>query len=73
MVQGGGGSETVRLEGIDHLGDSWMAWRLILKKVVTLTELETSWSIDDLADATDALDSWERAEREANQKAMTKK
>lgn len=50
-----------------------MAWRLILKKVVTLTELETSWSIDDLADATDALDSWERAEREANQKAMTKK
>lgn len=49
-----------------------MAWRLVMKKVVTLTELQTSWSIDDMADATDALESWERAEAEATKKASRK-
>lgn len=36
-----------------------------MKQVATLQEIESHWSIDDLADAHEMLDAYEAAEREA--------
>src|SRR5690606_37556401 len=47
----------------DHL--FWPAERLILARVATRHELETTYSIDDLADGNDALDAQLEAERRA--------
>jgi hypothetical protein len=38
---------------------------LVLEKVATLQEIETFWSITDLADANEALDCWYEAKAEA--------
>ena len=35
---------------------NWYLWRPILAKIATLYEIETHWSIDDLADAHEVLD-----------------
>lgn len=43
-------------------------WRLVSKQWATLQELETHWSIDDVADANDALDAMLEAEFEAHEK-----
>jgi hypothetical protein len=40
-------------------------WRLVVERVASLTELETTWSIDDVLDAADALEAVHRAEHEA--------
>lgn len=37
------------------------AWRVILERRATLQEIETHWSVLDLADANDALDAWNEA------------
>ena len=34
----------------------WSIWRIVLAQIATLKEIETYWSIDDLADANEALD-----------------
>ena len=34
----------------------WYLWRPVLARVATLTEIETRWSLSDLADAHEALD-----------------
>lgn len=43
-------------------------WRLVVKQVATLQELETWWSIDDLRDANEALDAMADAEAEASKR-----
>ena len=40
----------------------WAVWRLVIEKVASLREIEEFWSIDDLADANDALDCMREAE-----------
>lgn len=35
---------------------NFAVWRIILEGLATLQEIETHWSIDDLADAHEALD-----------------
>ncbi len=35
---------------------NFAVWRVVLEGVATLQEIETHWSIDDLADAHEALD-----------------
>lgn len=42
-------------------------WRVVMSKRVTvsLAEIETAWSIDDLADANDLLDCYDIAESKA--------
>lgn len=40
----------------------WPCWRLILERVATLEELDRHWSIDDVADANEALDAWKDAQ-----------
>lgn len=42
---------STRLGGVD-----FTVWRIVLEGVATLQEIETWWSIDDLADAHEALD-----------------
>jgi len=34
---------------------NWYKWRPIIEKITTLEEVETFWTIDDLADANEAL------------------
>lgn len=43
----------------------WPAWRLVAEGVATLTEIETRWSIDDVADANTVLDALEDARARA--------
>lgn len=42
--------------------------RLILEGKATRREIQEWWSIDDLADANDALDAWQEAERKAQRR-----
>ena len=44
-------------------------WRPILAGISTLQEIETHWSIDDLADANEALDIKDEAEDYASRRA----
>lgn len=39
-------------------------WRLVTQRIATLQELETSWSLCQLANANDALDALAEAEAE---------
>lgn len=41
--------------------DIWPCRRLVLERVATLQELETVYSIDDVAEANEALDAWQEA------------
>jgi hypothetical protein len=50
------------------LQDDWPLWRLVLEKVATKQELDTHWSIDDVADANEALDAQYEAQAEMNQR-----
>jgi hypothetical protein len=34
----------------------------VIERVATLHDLESTWSIDDIADANEALDAWHEAE-----------
>jgi hypothetical protein len=43
---------------------NWFIWRVVLDGVATLQEIETHWSIDDLADAHEALDARDAVRRE---------
>ncbi len=45
--------------------ETWPCERLIIEKVASLTEIETHYSINDLADMNDALDAWQEAQQEA--------
>ena len=47
---------------------NWFYWRPIVERVATLHEVETHWSIDDLADANEALDIKAEAEAKAAKK-----
>lgn len=42
--------------------------RLVLEGKATRHEIQTHWSIDDLADANDALDAWYEAKARAEKK-----
>lgn len=44
----------------------WSVWRVIIEQVATLREIESYWSIDDLADANEALDIKHEAEAYAS-------
>ena len=46
---------------------SWYLWRPVVERIATLHEIETFWSIDDLADAHEALDIRNEAEVKAAQ------
>lgn len=43
-------------------------WRLVIRKVATLEEVETYYSLVDLLDANEALDLYEKAQAEAMKK-----
>ena len=47
---------------------SWYLWRPVVERIATLQEIETHWSIDDLADAHEALDIQYEAQAKAAQK-----
>ena len=47
---------------------SWYLWRPVVAKIATLTEVETRWSIGDLADAHEALDIQHEAQEAAQGK-----
>lgn len=47
----------------------WSIWRPVTAKIATLAEIETHWSIDDLADANEALDIKAEAEEFAARQA----
>jgi hypothetical protein len=51
-------------------GLDWPVWRLVVKRVATLAEIETHWSLRDLILANEALDLDEEIERRA-EKART--
>ena len=40
----------------------------MIERIASLTELETHYSIEDVADRNDALDAWHEAEAEHSQK-----
>jgi hypothetical protein len=48
------------LHGVDLHGpntaDEWQVWRLVLRGVATLREIEEWWSMGDVLDANEALD-----------------
>ncbi len=44
---------------------NWYVWRPVLERIATLYEVETHWSIDDLADAHEALDIKQEAQAKA--------
>jgi hypothetical protein len=50
----------------------WSVWRPILAGCATLQEVELHWSIDDLADANEALDIKHEAENYAAKSARNK-
>lgn len=52
---------------------NFAVWRLVLDGVATLQEIETWWSIDDLADAHEALDVRASIEAAVNQKNRARK
>jgi len=37
------------------ISEEWLVWRLVLSRISTLTELDSSWSLDDLIRANLAL------------------
>jgi ABC-type uncharacterized transport system substrate-binding protein len=43
-------------------------WRPVFKKIATLQEIETHWSVDDLADAHELMDYQEHLEAQEAQK-----
>lgn len=46
-----------------------VVWRPVLERVATLHEIETHWSLDDLLDANDALDAWQEAQAQAQNRS----
>ena len=42
----------------------WPVWRLVTRRVATLQELETHWSITDLFDANDVLDALDEVQQQ---------
>jgi len=51
---------------VSHL--EWPVWRLVVQHVASLEELERWWSIEDVADANEALDATAEAEAEASRR-----
>lgn len=49
----------------------WPVWRLVLAKIATLDEIDTSWSIDDVFDANAVLDYQQAAQSIANKGAFS--
>jgi hypothetical protein len=47
-------------------------WRLVLAKITTWTEMETTWHLGLVLDANEALDIQQEAERRANERARIK-
>jgi hypothetical protein len=47
---------------------SWYLWRPVVERIATLQEIETYWSIDDLADAHEALDIQYEAQQKIGEK-----
>lgn len=43
------------LDNGETLQEEWIVWRLVLSKTATLTELDSTWSLDDLLMANYAL------------------
>lgn len=50
----------------------WPCWRLVKEKLASKQELETVWSIDDVADGNEVLDAWAEAKQRAREKAEAK-
>ena len=48
--------------------DFWL-WRPVLRKIATLEEIETHWSLTDMLDAHEALDIMDEMETYANKQA----
>ena len=66
-------SSGVQVKVPEHL--EWMIWRPVISRIVSLTELDTHYSLYDLLDLHDAMDLQELAEakaREAAEKAAKK-
>ncbi len=49
-----------------RVAEDWPCWRLVLEGVARLEELESWYSLDDAADANEALDAWREAQARAN-------
>lgn len=45
-----------------------MIWRLVVRQIATLHEIETHYDINDVGDANEALDLMDEAERQAIKK-----
>jgi hypothetical protein len=45
-------------------------WRVVISGYATLTEIQTSWSIEDMADALEVLDYLDAVHKEQNEKAQ---
>ncbi len=50
----------------------WSVWRVVTGGAATLSEIESHWSIDDLADANEALDIKNEAEAYAAKQTQRK-
>ncbi len=48
----------------EHLAPTWLAWRLVVEKVVMIDGLERM-TLDDALEANDALDFWYDAQQKA--------
>lgn len=53
------------VENGQNLQEEWNVWRLVLSGTATLTEIETSWSLDDLIRANYALTYYQACNEEA--------
>jgi hypothetical protein len=53
-------------------GVRWLLWRPVHARLATLTEIHSSWSLDDVQDAHLILDAFADAEAAAAEKARAK-
>lgn len=71
MIDGG---DPVFDPGVTNVSpEKWAKLRVALSGIATMHEIETYWSINDLADANEALDIKEEAEAYYSNLAMKKK
>ena len=42
----------------------WPVWRLVTRRIATLHEIETHWSINDLFDANEVLDALDEVQQQ---------
>lgn len=45
----------------EHLRKGWFVWRIVLARIATLSEIQSGWTLADVADANEYLDLQEQA------------